>query len=256
MGINFSKLPSESIDNCMNNNIFWSEQYGRINIPECIEEINSKNGNIITFIHHKYDQSDKCIIISHGNGEKIEQYETYIETIANKFKVNVIVYDYQGYAYSEGNASEQNCYEDLESIVEHAKTFYDEKNIFLLGRSLGTGVVIHYVSTHDWHTPIILISPYKHIIGVVCDNTITNTLTKPLNKFVSEDKIKNVKCPAKIIHGCNDKVINISHGKRIAELFEKNNNGKFKPLYLDGHGHNNIFITNLEKEINEILNYI
>src|SRR5258705_194298 len=79
----------------------------------------------------------------------------------------------------------------------------EEKNIILIGQSLGTGIVIDYVSKNKWDSPIILISPYKSIISVVCDSSIV----KPIDKFQSLKKIKSITCPVKIFHGKEDKTI-------------------------------------------------
>jgi len=193
-----------------------------------IEFIKTTNDKETSFISIKNEQNEdkKCMIYSHGNAESILQFGSTFFDVSEKFCIDVFCYDYQGYGFSKDKCSEQNCYDDLEAMVNHVLSLgYVKKNIFLVGRSLGSGIVIDYVSKdQEWTTPVILISPYKSIVKVVCDNFIGGMI----NKFHSESKAKNVKCPVKIFHGENDDVINCSHGKKLAKLFENNNKGKYQ----------------------------
>ncbi|OIV89681.1 hypothetical protein TanjilG_07568 [Lupinus angustifolius] len=50
------------------------------------------------------------------------------------------------------------------------------------------------------------------------------------------DKIPLVKCPVLVIHGTDDEVVNISHGKTLWELC----NEKYEPLWLNGGNHCNL----------------
>ena len=60
--------------------------------------------------------------------------------------------------------------------------------------------------------------------------------TLPGDMFPNIDRMKNIECPVCIIHSIKDEIIPFYHGK---ELYKAAKN-KFKPLYIDGTGHNNI----------------
>lgn len=179
--------------------------------------------------------SDKYIIYSHGNGEDIFGAFEFMKVLADRLGVNCIVYDYPGYGKSTGEMTEQNCYDSLEMVVEYVvKSGVLPKNISLIGRSLGTGIVVEYVHTHNWTYPIILISPYKSIVTVVTESS----LGQFIDKFKTIDKINKVQCPVKIFHGEDDNVISIEHGKEVYKNLPKG--CKMVPCWIKHAGHNNI----------------
>ena len=65
--------------------------------------------------------------------------------------MHVVAFDYQGYGLSEGEPSESACYQDLACVVDYVNRalLTPNRNIYLVGQSLGTGVVIDYVSKRD-----------------------------------------------------------------------------------------------------------
>ena len=200
--------------------------------------VKSKNGKLTSYFEFRPENDyNKIIIWSHGNAMNAYQMSEYFTNLATKLNVLIIAYDYQGYGISEGNYSEQNCYDDLESIVDHIMYKYnvDTNQICLIGHSLGTGVVMDYVSKHEWQNPVMLISPYQSIIRIQY-SWIGNFLGF-MDMFNTYGKLNNIKCPVKIIHGKNDTLININHSY---ELYDKLINKSESPLWIDNCGHNDI----------------
>ncbi len=234
---------SMSVENYINKQLFRPPKYDIASYYENVRPgsedltfISSTNGKRIctyriTSRLFKLQKDDKkeCIIFSHGNASDVHDNRPFLKNISDTLFIDVIWYDYQGYGLSEGTSSEKTCYEDLDSVVQHA---YDlgYETIYLMGQSLGTGIVIHHVSTHEWHAPIILLSPYKTIAKVVYDSS----LVRPFDRFCSERKMKNVTCPVKIFHGLADDLIMPSHSER---LFELTKNKQFQPTYIKGGSH-------------------
>lgn len=196
-------------------------------------------------------KSAKYIVFSHGNGSDIATMFDYFKALANSCGVNVVGYDYIGYGLSrKALPSEQGCYDSLECTVDYLiKTLHVEPvNIFLVGQSLGTGIVVDYVSKCKWTVPIILISPYKSICTVVIDTSCI----KPIDKYTTLDKLNQVICPVKIFHGTADKVISIKFGKTV---YEKLLNKTFKPVWFEGVGHNDILESMTREHYMEVLDY-
>jgi len=213
-----------------------TDDFTKYKIPIYYTE--SKNGKMITY--YKFTplvKSEKIIIFSHGNGSRAYQYKNYFKWLSNHLETTIIAYDYQGYGFSEGTCSEKNCYEDLESIIEHVKVEYgySEENIRLIAYSLGTGVTIDYISNHSWSSPVILIAPYRSIITTVAPRT-SGYLDK-IDMFISINKIHRVICPVKIYHGIDNKVIPIDHGR---DLYTKLLN-PLPPVWVQGGTHTNMF---------------
>ena len=199
-------------------------------------ETSTKNSFKVSFVKiTPKNYFEKYIVFSHGNGCDISQMLKYGKYLCYTFNVCVIIYDYLGYGLSDSQPSEQGCYDSIEAVMDYIFSVLDvvPKNIILIGHSLGTGVVLDYVYKKNWTFPLILISPYKSIVTVVADSAFA----KPIDKFVSIDKIKYINAPIKIYHGEEDKLINVSHGKKLYELIK---NKKFKPTWIPKTDHNNI----------------
>ena len=181
--------------------------------------------------------SQKYLIYSHGNNGTILSKFSYFLNLSANLNISIIAYDYIGYGLSENKLpTETGCYDSLKCTIDYVVDLgADFSNIYLMGRSLGTGVVIDYVSKNDWGTPIILISPYKSIATIILDTEFN--IFYPIDKFRSVEKLKSVKCPAKIFHGEDDTVINISHGKN---LYDNLPNKLFEPTWLKNIGHQRI----------------
>ena len=180
--------------------------------------------------------ADKCIIFSHGNNCDAFTMFYYIEKWATDLGAHVVCYDYIGYGLSaDDEPSENGCYASLEATIDYVNIMMgiNKSKIYLMGQSLGTGVIINYVSKTEWLTPIILISPYKTICRIIIDSCIVT----PIDKFKNIQKIKHVHCPVKIIHGTRDTIINIEHA---VELYNKLPNKSLDPSWIEDADHNDI----------------
>lgn len=200
--------------------------------------VTSANKNNISMLEiiPDYCVSNKIIIYSHGNGENLYTLNSFMKELANFLKVPVIGYDYIGYGASKGKPSEIGCYESIHTIVNYVKHKNPKKEILLMGMSLGTGVVMEYITKTGWIKPVLLIATYKSIPRVIYDNSSIGSLVKH-NHFDNINKIQKAKCPILFIHGKNDTLISCHH---TVDLHDALPNKKFPPLYIDKAGHNDI----------------
>lgn len=178
----------------------------------------------------KNPNPEKYLVFAHSNSDDIYLLFPKFLYWADNLDVGVIGFDYVGYGLSDaGCTSEKKCYQSLEAVIDYMWSHFriNEKRIYLVGQSLGAGVVIDYISKNPWHNPVILISPYKTICRIILDSECV----------APSYKLKNVTCPVKIIHGDSDELINISHAKK---LYRKLPNKSLAPLWIKGAGHNNI----------------
>lgn len=253
-----------SVENKMNSLIFRppitpENHFDLLNTHRSILfNIQTPNGNIncvlvvpIYRTLHNLNNIKQYIIFSHGNAEDIFNAFDYLKYLADKLDVVVISYDYPGYGLSNGSPNETNCYDSITFVVSYVKNNLNisDKQILLIGQSLGTGIVVDYVANTKWKSPIILISPYKSIARVILDTSCV----RPIDKFETHRKLNDVQCPVKIFHGEKDALINISHGKMIYNgLTDKT----FQPTWIPDTGHNDILSKINLDELRNILNYM
>ncbi len=185
-------------------------------------------------ISAKYFQNENAeytILFSHGNAEDIGD-NFYFEELRNA-GFSVFAYDYRGYGTSDGTASEENAYEDIEAAYNYLVSDLNiqPEKIIVHGRSLGGAVSVDLASK-------------KQCGGLIIESSFVSAfrvLTKypvfPFDKFKSISKIKDVQCPVLIIHGKKDSLIAFWHGE---SLFAQANELK-NHLWVDEANHNDLF---------------
>lgn len=199
----------------------------KVNVPVAVLFIRPKN---------KQQNTEKTIVFAHGNAMDVLYIADMLQYLADFLNVNVVCFDYPGYSYARDiEKSEEGCYDAMECTMNYLMNDLKipKENLCLVGQSLGTGIVVHYAAKFQWQYPIMLISPYKSIVKVLMDTS----LTRPIDRFRTLDKIGKLVCSVQIIHGVDDSLIKISHGKY---LYNHLKNKSFEPFWLDGYGHNDI----------------
>lgn len=233
------------------------ENFNRIPGRIAIRDVDS--GLIVSAFIIRYPMDiDKWIILSHGNAADIYEFYDYCSNFSKTYGVNVVCYDYPGYGLTKGlehedvEPSEYTCCKSHSAVVNYVVNTLkvDKKNIYLMGQSLGTGVVVDYVATNDWTTPIILVSPYKSLPRVILDSFCTDSLVSK-HGFKSIDKISKLKCPVKIFHGRLDPLIVVQHG---IDLFDSLKDKRLNITIIEDADHNNILGKIKEYDMMEVFN--
>nr|CUU97710.1 hypothetical transcript [Hymenolepis microstoma] len=181
------------------------------------------------------DCSDRLtILFSHGNAVDIGQMAGFLFSLSQRFEVNVLVYDYSGYGASTGQTLEANLYADAEAALsELVERFHCPLNrIVLYGQSIGTAPTVDLATRH-LVAGVVLHSALMSGLRVVCPGTTRRFCFDPFNSI---DKVENIQSPTLVIHGTDDHVIGVHHGK---ELFARLPN-PLDPLWVEGGDHNNI----------------
>ena len=207
------------IDDTITDSLFRPPQRNRRMITELSLKNNYKlreiEGISTLEINPRNKKYNKLLIFSHGNGTDILGMSSYLESLANGIGLQVVCYDYPGYGLSEGRPSEGKCFEAIDNVINFYRNFYSSKDILLVGQSLGTGVVMHFLATNDWTSPAILISPYKSIPRVIYDVPLECSFRH--NTFSTIYKLENITAPIKIFHGKSDELISYTHSQDIYE---------------------------------------
>ena len=171
------------------------------------------------------------VLFSHGNAEDIGDDEPLLERIrAAGFAV--LAYDYQGYGTSEGKPTERHAYDDEDAAYNFLvqAMHIQPTKIVAFGRSVGSGPAADLASRRPV-AGLILESAFTSAFRVM-----TRVSVLPFDRFDNLQKIKKVHCPVLVIHGRQDSVINVVHGR---ELFAAANKPK-QALWVDGANHNDV----------------
>ncbi|KAJ6245573.1 hypothetical protein M0813_19992 [Anaeramoeba flamelloides] len=192
------------------------------------------------------------IIFSHGNGESIYELDRFAIRFARKTNCNVYLFEYPGYPQAKGKAKESNCYQSAEAVylwlVNERKV--DPSKILWFGHSLGSAVAMETASNYRC-AGVLLMSPLLSCFRVVLNLNVR----LPYDIFVNVKKAPKVNVPVMVIHGTQDKVVPVEHGKKLYKLFPN----QFDSVWLTNAGHNNIesrFRIRFYRETNRFIDFL
>ena len=242
--------------------IFPFPELDEMSLKECKDNLihiptnrKNKDGDIekIPCLFKGNPKSKNILIVFHCNGIDMLDAFRLLSAVCEKYKINVLFPEYPGYSIYDSPLSSEKCLENsliiYDYILNHIKNIREE-NIYILGRSLGTGMAV-YLSSKRNPAGVILVSPYTTFAEVGKRFHSKEFYQALSNHFRSIDYIDKVKSPLFIIHGKADQLIDCSEANK---LYEKNN-GKIKEIKLiEKMDHNNIGYFGLEKYIMEFIN--
>ncbi len=208
----FKKLPAELKNSVMPLKILTSDLvklYSRIKLPK----------------------SDKMpvIVFYHGQSENISKWQNTVFFLKN-CGFGAAFPSFRGHYKSAGVPSEDGIYRDAKAVIEKLLSLgYDEKQIFLWGRSLGSYPAIR-AATEFGVGGVIVESGISNIksagfsILKLCPFILLGTFCKKIleserfeQNFSNETNIKNVKCNILILHSLKDKKINFEQAEKLRE---------------------------------------
>ena len=167
-----------------------------------------------------------------------------------KYDYDVFVIDYRGYGKSTGNRTEALLHEDALLAYQYLSKQYNESEIVIYGRSLGTGLACQLASKVK-PKELILETPYHNFREMLSERLMILPTKKIFRySFNSMDFIGKITCPVFIFHGTSDNVVPIEYGQKLAEFGNKE---LLKFFTIENGQHNNLSefsqYNNLMKEI-------
>lgn len=221
----------------------FTTPFQEINIP--VDGKTTINGLLF-----KADSCKGLVFYLHGNAGSNRSWGEIAEVyLANHY--DFFILDYRGFGKSQGKIkSEKQFLNDVSLAYDSLKKFYEEKNIAVIGYSIGTGSAAYLASTQKPGL-LILKAPYfnlpdlaKHYFPIVPKFLIRY-------KFRTDQYIQKVKCLVVIFHGDADEIIYTGSSYKLQKLFKPGD----KLIILKGQTHNGINQNNdYHRELKKILN--
>lgn len=114
---------------------------------------------------------------------------------------------YRGYGPSDGRPGEAELFADALAVIDDMLARYSPEQVFLIGRSLGSGVAC-YVASRRQVQGAILVTPYDSIENVAKSHYPWLPVGLFLrHRFSSLDYLQDIRCPLLVIYGGEDRVI-------------------------------------------------
>ncbi|KAE8661895.1 plastidial glycerol-phosphate acyltransferase [Hibiscus syriacus] len=143
-------------------------------------------------------------------------------------------YDYSGYGASSGKPSESNTYADIEAVYQCLQTEYgiSQEDLILYGQSVGSGPTLHLAAKLPRLRGVVLHSGILSGLRVLCHVKFSFCF----DIYQNIKRIQKVKCPALVIHGTEDDVVDWLHGNGLWKMARE----PYEPLWIKGGGHCNL----------------
>jgi pimeloyl-ACP methyl ester carboxylesterase len=186
-------------------------------------------------VHFKVRSPKGIVLYLKGNSRSLKGWGKFaIDFTRHGF--DVLMIDYRGFGKSTGIRTEEGIKKDLQYAYDELKKQVDEKYIVLYGRSLGSGFATKLASRNNPRM-LILDAPYYSMSHIAKRYLPIMPMSLLLRFPIKTYRwIEYVKCPIKIIHGTNDKLISFNTSIKLSKI-----NAERTRLYtiIDG-GHNNL----------------
>ena len=191
-------------------------------------------------IHSLYVEqkgAKQVVLFFHGNaGNAYHRIPDAVEL--SRTGVNVMLVSYRGYGKSEGTPNEVGLYRDADAAYEYLinQRHYALKDIYLLGRSIGSSAAIHLAQDRKLGG-IILITPIttgKEISSKIGLGWMT-WMMSPF--FDNMENIKRIESPTLVIHGDADRIIPFNIGEKVYQAVPVEDK---QFIRIKGAGHNDL----------------
>jgi len=177
------------------------------------------DGSILHGLLFTADSSKGLIFYLHGNAGSLASWGEVAKTYTNA-GYDLFMLDYRGYGKSGGSIYNENqFYDDVQLAYDSIRKKYDEKDIVVLGYSIGTGAAAKLASVNHPRL-LILQAPYFSLIDMMKNNfrIIPSFILK--YKFQTNIFLPKCKMPVVIFHGDQDEVINYGASVKLKALFK------------------------------------
>jgi pimeloyl-ACP methyl ester carboxylesterase len=143
-----------------------------------------------------------------------------------------LLVDYRGYGRSDGAPSEKALVADALSWHQKARTF--SENLFVFGRSLGSGVAVQLAASRPVQG-VILVAPYDSMVNIGRHHYPFLPVGWMLrHRFDSLQRAAGAQAPLLCLVAGRDEIVPVVHSKRLFEAWA----GPKRWVELAGAGHN------------------
>jgi uncharacterized protein len=171
-------------------------------------------------------------LICHGIGERVE-YWGKVQGLLQAMGISTLVFNYSGYGASSGRVSVAHCEEDAMAAYRELVD-RGHRSIFLLGFSLGSGVVSAVASRLDIDG-VILCEGYSTLREGAGSVGFPRWITRFMpDVWENVLRVSGLKVPVLVVHSDADRLFPVSMAKRAAEACGE----RGELLVINGLSHN------------------
>jgi alpha-beta hydrolase superfamily lysophospholipase len=154
-------------------------------------------------------------LICHGIGEQVE-YWSGVQELLKTMDISSLVFNYSGYGASSGRVSVAHCEEDAIAAYRELKD-RGHRSIFLLGFSLGSGVV-SAVASRLKIDGVILCQGYSTLREAALAMGFRRWMTHAMpDVWHNLRQLNEITTPVLVVHSDGDQLFPVAMAKRVHE---------------------------------------
>lgn len=198
--------------------------------------LETEDGARLNALHFRVQHPKGVVLYFHGNAGDLSRWGAVVSMFP-RIGYDAIVMDYRTYGKSRGKLSQEALLADAQKFYAYTRDRYDETDILLYGRSLGSGIAC-FLASENQPRMVLLESPYYSLRSIAKQRFPFLPVDWLLRYHLdSNEFVKKIESPIAIFHGDEDKVIPLESGKALYESIPIEQ----KALYtIQGGSHNDL----------------
>lgn len=212
-----------------------------------IEMVETEDGERIAVTHLHNPSADLTILYHHGNAEDLGHLYAHLQRIRDA-GFSIVAFDYRGYGMSSrGRPTAGGAVLDAEAAYRYTVDVLGvaPSELILLGRSVGSGPATDLASRMV-AAGLIIEGGFTSAFRVV-----THLPILPFDRFPNVLRISQISVPVLIVHGDQDEVIHVRHGR---QLYRAANEPKHM-LEVAGGGHSDLMLMAAERYLQSLKDF-
>lgn len=179
--------------------------------------VETEPGVKINYLHFQVPNPKGVVIYLKGNTKSIKGWGKFAIDFT-RLGYEVVMMDYRGFGKSTGKRTSEGMKRDSQFIYDIVKEEFTEDKIVLYGRSLGAGFAARLAARNNPHL-LILTSPLYSLLRTI-HRYLPFMPAKPFLRYnmATFQYLKEVRCPIKIIHGSDDRLVPINTAVDLSEI--------------------------------------
>lgn len=179
--------------------------------------VETEKGANISYLHFQVEDPKGVVIYLKGNTKSIKGWGKFAIDFT-RLGYEVVMMDYRGFGKSTGKRNVEAMKRDSQFIYNIVKEEFNEDQIVVYGRSLGSGFAARLASKNNPRL-LILTSPIYSLLKTI-HRYMPFMPAKPFLRYniPTFQYLKNVRCPIKIIHGSEDRLVPIKTAIDLSEI--------------------------------------
>jgi pimeloyl-ACP methyl ester carboxylesterase len=164
-------------------------------------------------LHIKRARTRGVIMYLHGNATDLGHIGRILYTLSDRTQCDVVAIEYPGYGVCPGVPTVSSVVAGAHDALTWIEAHYTKVPIYLVGRSIGTGVGMAVMAQHPHPRVrrVFLISPFQSVSQLAYElmGSIAWAICPDVYRTI--DNITLCSCPVTIIHGVKDALIPSKH---------------------------------------------